>query len=224
MELRHSLDPAGDRFPVVDFPAALRRAEQLREVATLVVLGAAAALAARGRTARFAAFLVAFGAWDLVFYASLLGLMRWPRHWSDWDLLFLVPVPWFGPVYAPVAVALVMLAAGAAALVHTARHGAFALGRRHVAAAVAGGGLVLASFLCFRTPATPPARYPIELWAIGLGIGIAGFADAWRRNRRPRVNALARQRDPRPEGASSSAGAPTNTARDARAPQLRDAG
>jgi hypothetical protein len=226
IELRHSLDPAGDRFPLVDFPAAIWRFEQLREVATLVVLGAAAALAARRQTARFAAFLVAFGVWDLAYYAALRGLIHWPRHWNDWDLLFLVPVPWFGPVYAPVGVALVMLGAGSIALVHAARDGDFVVHARHIGAAVVGGGIVLASFLCLRTPATPPSRFPIELWAIGLAIGIAGFADAWRTNRHrgARLTAPRREPAPPPVGASSSAGVPTSTARGARAPQLRDAG
>ena len=33
----------------------------------------------------------------------------WPRSPFDWDILFLLPLPWWGPVLAPVCIALVMI-------------------------------------------------------------------------------------------------------------------
>ena len=33
----------------------------------------------------------------------------WPRTLLDWDILFLLPLPWWGPVFAPVSIALLMI-------------------------------------------------------------------------------------------------------------------
>ena len=33
----------------------------------------------------------------------------WPRSLLDWDVLFLLPLPWWGPVLAPVSIALLMI-------------------------------------------------------------------------------------------------------------------
>ena len=44
---------------------------------------------------------IVFGAWDLSFYATLRVLTGWPASLMTWDLLFLIPVPWVGPVLAP---------------------------------------------------------------------------------------------------------------------------
>jgi hypothetical protein len=39
-------------------------------------------------------------------------LTPWPRSLLDWDILFLVPLPWWGPVLAPVCIALLMICWG----------------------------------------------------------------------------------------------------------------
>ena len=36
----------------------------------------------------------------------------WPKSLFDWDILFLIPLPWWGPVIAPVSIALLMIAWG----------------------------------------------------------------------------------------------------------------
>jgi hypothetical protein len=36
----------------------------------------------------------------------------WPRTLLDWDILFLLPLPWWGPVLAPVSIALLMIVWG----------------------------------------------------------------------------------------------------------------
>ena len=70
----HSSD---DRFPMIPFdrlvkddPSAARllRIELLREAATLVTLAGVGLAAGRSFIGRFAAFLVGFGVWDLVYY------------------------------------------------------------------------------------------------------------------------------------------------------------
>jgi hypothetical protein len=86
--------------------------ELVRETATLVMLAAVAWLAGRTRRSRFASFLIAFGIWDILYYAFLHVISGWPRSPLDWDILFLIPLPWWGPVLAPATIALVMIASG----------------------------------------------------------------------------------------------------------------
>jgi hypothetical protein len=65
--------------------------EQTREVATLVMLAAVAWLSAPRTRARFGAFLIGFGVWDITYYAGLYALVRWPPSLGTMDLLFLIP-------------------------------------------------------------------------------------------------------------------------------------
>jgi hypothetical protein len=83
-----------------------------REAATLVML-VAVALAAAGTFRQWlAAFMIAFGTWDIFYYAFLKALIDWPASLLTWDILFLIPVPWVGPVVAPMVVSLSMIIAG----------------------------------------------------------------------------------------------------------------
>lgn len=214
--LRRLLDPSGTRFPVVAMPPDLWRIECVREACTLIVLAGAAHLAGASRVARFAAFLVAFGIWDLVYYLALRLWLHWPASLATWDLLFLLPVPWFGPVYAPICVALVMVGAGGIASWHEAR-GGFRVAPLHIVGAIAGATAILTSFILpARGGAQPPARYPWEWLVAGLAIGITAFLHAWQWNRR-RSRAVARPKD-----ASSSADGPTSTAPVRHGRRLRD--
>ena len=211
--LRRLVDPAGTLFPEVSIPASLLRLEMLREVSTLLVLWIVAHLAGRDRASRFAAFLLVFGLWDLAYYAALRLAIGWPSSPAAWDLLFLVPQPWYGPVYAPMVVALTMVICGTLALLRIAERGAFPVRARHVLGAAAGGGLVVASFLVTAPGGGPPERYRVELGAFGLAVGIAAFVDAWRDTARRGtglVNLPAPPLTP-PEAASSSGGSPTST-------------
>ena len=92
---------------------AVTSAEVAREVATMVMLVAVAYLAARTFGRRLAAFLVAFAAWDLAYYAFLRVLTGWPTSLTDIDVYFLIPVTWVGPVATPLAVFTLVLVGGA---------------------------------------------------------------------------------------------------------------
>lgn len=87
--------------------------ELAREIATLLMLAAVAGLAGRDRQSRFGFFLIAFGLWDLAYYLFLHWMGGWPASMLDWDILFLLPLPWWGPVLAPVLISLLMIALGA---------------------------------------------------------------------------------------------------------------
>lgn len=86
--------------------------ELVREAATMVMLGSAGFLAGRERRTRIAYFLIAFGVWDILYYVFLAVIGPWPRSILAWDILFLIPLPWWGPVLAPVSIAALMVLGG----------------------------------------------------------------------------------------------------------------
>jgi len=88
---------------------ALGNVELWREAATLVMIAALGILAGRTWRRRAGYAAVAFGAWDIFYYVFLRLISGWPRTLLDWDILFLLPLPWWGPVLAPVSIALVMI-------------------------------------------------------------------------------------------------------------------
>lgn len=111
-ELYYSL---GFDFPLAPMPRRIYLAELAREACTLLMLGGLAALSARGFLRQFAVFVWSFAIWDLAYYATLKLALDWPASWWTWDILFLIPIPWVGPVLAPVLYCVVMAAAGAGA-------------------------------------------------------------------------------------------------------------
>ena len=80
-----------------------------RELATMIMLFAVGALAGRTWRARVGYTVVAFGVWDILYYVFLKLMCGWPHSLMDWDILFLLPMPWWGPVLAPVLIALLMI-------------------------------------------------------------------------------------------------------------------
>jgi hypothetical protein len=86
--------------------------ELVREAATLMMLLMVGMLAARPWRPRLAYTMIAFGVWDVLYYVFLRMMSDWPRTLFDWDILFLLPLPWWGPVLAPVSIALLMIVWG----------------------------------------------------------------------------------------------------------------
>lgn len=110
--LRELFYPEGFMFPLKLLPSWLLVAELGREAATIVMLGAVAFLAGTRRWERFAVFIIAFGIWDIFYYVWLKVLLDWPASLLEWDILFLIPLPWIGPVIAPVLISVLMIIAG----------------------------------------------------------------------------------------------------------------
>jgi len=86
--------------------------EWLRETSTIVMLAAVGILAGRNNLQRFAYFLYTFAIWDIFYYVWLKILLNWPSSFFTWDVLFLIPLPWIGPVLAPVISSLTMILLG----------------------------------------------------------------------------------------------------------------
>jgi hypothetical protein len=107
--LREILYPGGFKFPLSPVPADLALTELLREVATLVMLVSIGFLAGRRFSTGFAWFIYSFAIWDIFYYIFLRLLVGWPESLMTWDVLFLIPTTWTGPVLAPVLVSLTMI-------------------------------------------------------------------------------------------------------------------
>ena len=182
-------DPS-DLFPLVTLdqlkaaaPDYLRllKTEVVREAATLVMIGAVALAVSAGVRQWVAAFLVAFGVWDISFYAFLKLLLGWPRSWLTWDLLFLIPVPWVGPVLAPVVVSLSMVGTGFAVLGRDWAGKPVRLRPLHWLGILAGGVIIVLAFTwdwrSIMAGGMPnPFNWP--LFMLGEAIGLTVFLHA----------------------------------------------
>lgn len=105
--LVHRIDPyQANPLPVI---GNLGEAELVREAATLIMLLMVGILAGGSWRHRLGYSAIAFGIWDILYYLFLRVLCGWPRSVLDWDILFLVPLPWWGPVLAPVSIAALMI-------------------------------------------------------------------------------------------------------------------
>jgi hypothetical protein len=147
-----------------------------REASTLIML-ATIGLAVSQRPHQWvAASLIAFGVWDISFYAFLRLLIDWPPSLFTWDILFLLPVPWVGPVIAPILVSLSMIGCGLVMLCRP-----ITLRATHWLAIVAGGFVVVVAFCWdFRNTSAGGMPNPFNwpLFAAGEMIGVAGFGTA----------------------------------------------
>src|SRR5207248_10755364 len=110
------IDPVGPRHAVFDPLPDFVWIEIGREAATMIMVAAVGCLAGRGLAGRIGAFALAMGVWDIFYYVFLWLFAGWPASPFAPDVLFLIPLPWWGPVVSPVVLALVMSAAGALAM------------------------------------------------------------------------------------------------------------
>lgn len=190
-------------FPVLPmFDAGgeqLLKIEVGREFATLVMFVALGFAVARTRVQWWAVILIAFGIWDIFYYVWLEVCIGWPASLGEWDVLFLVPGQMTGPVYAPVSVSVLMIAAGVLFL-HCENQG------RRVrfngwfwALLVAAVVPILISFYTNGFPTTgekteADLTYWWPLLVVGDGLGIAAMLAATRKE--PHAKAPSREEAP----------------------------
>lgn len=152
-----------------------------REAATIVMLGAVALAVARNAGQWAAAFVIAFGTWDITFYVFLRVLLGWPASLFTWDILFLIPVPWVGPVLAPVLVSAVMIAAGAWHLWRDASGDPVDLRLPHWTGLLAGAAVIVFSFAMdyqHVMSGSMPHPFRWDVFAIGMVIGTGSYVAA----------------------------------------------
>src|SRR5919201_2396961 len=189
--LRRLYYPQGFAFPlgIIDIPTLL--IELGREAATIVMLATVGIAAGRTRVGKFAYFLFLFGVWDIWYYIWLKVFVDWPASLLTWDVLFLIPVPWVGPVLAPVTVALSMIGM-ALVLMHLEQRGpVLPAGKKVWLAQIAASLIVIVSFTMDVVPRLPdngallaqwtPASYRWWMLLVGQALAIGTFISwAWR--------------------------------------------
>ena len=168
----------GDVFPIdleSELSGRLGWIEVGREAATLLMIGGIGWVAGRTGLERLAWAAVVFGIWDIGYYFWLWAFSGWPESPLTWDLLFLIPAPWAGPVWAPMAVSLALVGFGLAMAGRYRAGLAPTTGWWPLAGLVVGGAVVVVSFLTNATlvlDAGVPADFAWPIFATGMGMGI----------------------------------------------------
>src|SRR5579862_4285206 len=190
--IRHRLHPgrgADELFPLIS-PRELADAgpenprrlliEIGREAATIIMLASFGLAAGRNFNQRMAAFAVVFGLWDIFFYLFLRLMIHWPHSIFTWDILFLIPLPWVGPVLAPVIVAASLVVCG----LYSLRVGGMPARTSEWLTMIAGGVVVILAFVWdYRNTMAGGLPNPFNwpLFSAGEVIALVGFLSAARR-------------------------------------------
>ncbi len=114
--LRKIYYPNGFQFPLTPIESSIGLTEFFREAATIIMLLAIGILSGKNTSQKFGIFIFCFAIWDIFYYVFLKLLIGWPESLFTWDILFIIPVPWVGPVLAPCLVSLSMIALTSAIL------------------------------------------------------------------------------------------------------------
>jgi hypothetical protein len=154
----------------------LGEVELVREAATLVMLWAVGRLAGATTRARWAYSALAFGIWDIAYYLFLHYMTGWPGSLWDWDVLFLLPLPWWGPVAAPLSLSVLLVLGGGLVAFGEFEGGGVWPGAASLRLAICGAVGALALFLWPALQSVPsgqaavraalPSRFPWELFGL----------------------------------------------------------
>ena len=175
--LREIYYPDGFTFPLVLIDQNIMLTELLREGVTLFIMWTTVSLTYQRIQSRVAAFFLIFGVWDIFYYVFLKLLLNWPDTLVSWDILFLIPLPWVGPVWAPVLISVGFIISSIFILTlnHMNRYVAF--DNKFILLELFAASMLIFSFVMTgRTviEQNAPIHFPLYLFLFGflLGIGI----------------------------------------------------
>ena len=159
-----------------------------RELATLVMLLAVGWAAGRKFQSRLGFAIFAFGVWDIFYYFWLKVFINWPKSLLDMDILFLIPLPWWGPVLAPVLIATLMAVGGARAVILDERGIKVRFGPMQWAALGSGVLILLYTFMADALAVLPadtetltrlkPTAFNWTIYLIGFCLTVYGIWQA----------------------------------------------
>ncbi len=206
--LRELYYPQGFKFPVQLTSTTVAITEVIRELATMIMLLAIGILAGKTKTGRFAWFIYSFAVWDISYYLFLYLIIGWPVSLSEWDILFLIPLIWVGPVWAPLLLSALMILLALCILYFSNQSQNVNLKMREWVLLIAGAIVVIISFckdyyqfITSHHPNIPntqlffskeaiaysaqyiPDRFDVKLFLFGCILILAGIGMYWKRNR-----------------------------------------
>ena len=158
--------------------------EHIREACTIVMLLTVAWFAAFNSRTRTAMFFLMFGIWDITYYIGLWIFTGWPDSLLEWDCLFLMPVPWYGPVLAPVLISVYLVVSCILLILREAVGASWRMTLPALALLVLGFGLWYWSFVkdtdTIMTSGYPGVVYSWSLFLGGLFCAVSGLCIAAR--------------------------------------------
>ncbi len=157
-----------------------------REFATLIVLVSVAGLTGGRLIKIIADFVYIFAIWDIIYYGALYVFEGWPSTFLDWDILFLIPLPWLAPVLAPILISILGIFGALIIRRIYFKNNSLIINRTIVLLLIIALILWLISFL-INTPFNFPAeRFPVNynwlLFFSGVSFTTAGFIFIIRNN------------------------------------------
>lgn len=176
--LREIYYPDGFQFPLKLIADRMAIIEIGREAATIIMLWFITLMASNKFKEQFPLFLFAFGVWDIFYYFWLKVLINWPALRGEWDILFLIPVPWVAPWLYPVLVSIGFIVAAVLTLHHSAKFSDTILTTKEWILMILAAVIILFSFLWETEKVLAgliPVYFPWWLFLIGYGLGLVVF-------------------------------------------------
>lgn len=176
--LRQLYYPDGFQFPLIQIPLPIALTEIGREAATIVMLWFVARMGGRTFKERFALFIYSFGVWDIFYYVWLKVLLNWPQSWLEWDILFLIPLPWVGPWLAPALVSAGFIFAAYMILTYPQKFRDNILSKGEWWIEIGAAAVILLTFFWETAPVLKgeiPVTYPWCIFAFAFVVGLAVF-------------------------------------------------
>jgi hypothetical protein len=145
--LRRIYYPNGFSFPLVPVEPNIGSVEFLREAATIIMLIGIGILSGKNSSQKFAFFIYSFAIWDIFYYIFLKIFIGWPEALLTWDILFLIPVPWVGPILAPCMLSLTMVLSAVLIIHNVEETPVLNINRREWALLITGSLVAIISFI-----------------------------------------------------------------------------
>lgn len=167
---------------VPPFDAQIAAIELGRELATLVMLLSIGWIAGETFQSRVGFAFITFGLWDIFYYLWLRVFIGWPQSILEPDLLFLIPLPWWGPVLAPVLIALLMVIGGIFAVIKVEKNGPLHIDAWSWVCLIAGVLILLYTFMADALIALPadastlsglkPSQFNWPVYFLGFSLNV----------------------------------------------------